>query len=184
MRIKAILLPLAASTLLLAACNSQLETIPDRADSADQEVTNAHVVRSENGRKQLELDAKLIQKYERPRAMTQYRSRDGVPVKMRFFDANDGHVTVTITADSAVSFDDRNIMEAHGNVVVIDFKNGDTVYLEDLIWNDNEDRVYSDHPVRARNGKRLTEGDAFTSDSRMEHMQIVRQRGVVEFKDD
>ena len=102
---------------------------------------------------------------------------------MRFFDEHDGHLKLSIAADSAISFDDRNIMEAHGNVVVIDYGNGDTIYLIDLIWNSNEDRIYSDNPVRARNGNRLTEGDGFTSDERMENLQITHQRGVIEFNE-
>lgn len=166
-----------------AACNSQMQAIPDRSDSADQEVTNARVHRSDAGHLQLELDAPLIQKYNRPRAKTEYRSCGGEQVKMRFFDEHDGHLKVSIAADSAISFDDRDIMEAYGNVVVIDYGSGDTIYLEDLIWNSSEDRIYSDNPVRARNGNRLTEGDGFTSDERMENLQITRQRGVIEFNE-
>ena len=82
-----------------------------------------------------------------------------------------------------MSFDDLNIMEAHDSVVVIDFASGDTIYLEDLIWNSNEDRIYSDHPVYAKNGKRITEGDGFVSDQSMENMQIIHQRGIIEFED-
>lgn len=167
----------------LVACQSQGQVIPDRADSADQELVGAHVHRSDAGHLQLELDAPLIQKYERPLPKTEYRSARGEQVKMRFFDQNDGHLKVSIAADSAISFDDRDIMEAHGNVVVIDFSTGDTIYLIDLIWNSSDDRIYSDNPVRARNGNRLTEGDGFTSDESMENLQITRQRGVIEFNE-
>ena len=172
------------SGFLLSACNGQMQSIPDRTDSADQELSVAHVRRSEGGRLQLELDAPIIQKYDSPRAMTKYRSRSGVQVKIRFFSADDGHMTASIFADSAISLDDRNIMEAHGNVVVIDYKTHDTVYLQDLRWEGNEDRAYSDNPVRARNGRRLTEGNGFTSDGSMENLQITHQRGVIEFNDD
>ncbi len=168
---------------MLAGCSGNIQSIPDRRDSANQEVVDAHVHRSDAGHLQLELDSPLIYKYDRPLAKTVYRSAGGEQVKMRFFDENDGHLKISIAADSAISFDDRNIMEAHGNVVVVDFKSGDTIYLLDLIWNSNEDRIYSDNPVRARNGNRLTEGDGFVSDERMENLQITRQRGVIEFND-
>lgn len=167
----------------LFSCTGNMQAISDRDNEADQEVVGAHVHRSDAGHLQLELDAPLIQKYERPRAKTEYRSAGGDRVSMRFFDENDGHLKVSITADSAISFDDRNIMEAHGDVVVIDYGSGDTIYLIDLYWNSNEDRIYSDNPVRARNGNRLTEGDGFTSDERMENLQITHQRGVIEFNE-
>lgn len=169
--------------IVLASCQNNNQIISERDNEADQEVVNAHVHRSDAGHLQLKLDAPLIQKYERPRAKTEYRSKGGERVSMSFFDENDGHIKVNITADSAISFDDRNIMEAHGNVVVIDYGSGDTIYLMDLIWNSNEDRIYSDNPVRARNGNRLTEGDGFTSDERMENLQITHQRGVIEFNE-
>ena len=169
--------------LFAYGCSNNMQAIPDRSDSADQELVNAHVHRSESGHLQLELDSPLIYKYERPLAKTEYRSAKGEQVKMRLFDEHDGHLKISIAADSAISYDDRNIMEAHGNVTVIDFGSGDTIYLLDLIWNSNEDRIYSDNPVRARNGNRLTEGDGFTSDGRMENLQIIHQRGVIEFND-
>jgi LPS export ABC transporter protein LptC len=172
------------SFLFLTSCNSPLQSIPDRTDSAVQEISAARVRRSEGGRLQLELDAPVIQKYESPKAVTVFRSRSGVQVKIRFFDANDGHMTASIHADSAISFDDRDKMEAYGNVRVIDYKTNDTVYLQDLIWEGTEDRAYSEHPVLARNGRRVTEGDGFTSDGSMENLQITHQRGVIEFNDD
>lgn len=170
--------------LFLTACTGQLQSIPDRSDSAVQELSVTHVRRSEGGRLQLELDAPIIQRYEMPQPITKFRSRSGVQVKIRFFAASDGHKTASIFADSAISYDDRDMMEAHGNVMVIDHKTNDTVYLQDLRWNGDEDRAYSDNPVRARNGRRLTEGDSFVSDGRMENMQITNQRGVIEFNDD
>lgn len=172
------LLPLA---LLLLACKDNAPVAADHA--ADQQVWGAHVHRTDAGHLQLRLDAPMILKYERPLAKTEYRSDGGQRVSMRFFDENDSHLKVSIEADSAVSFDDRNIMEAHGDVVVIDYGSGDTIYLVDLIWNSNEDRIYSDNPVRARNGRRLTEGDGFTSDERMENLTITHQRGVLEFNE-
>ena len=154
----------------------------DRTDSAIQEISGAHVRRSERGKLQIELDAPLIQKYERPKAKTVYRSNRSQRVQLRFYDDNH-RMKTSIEAGYAISFDDRDIMEAHDSVVVVDFSNGDTIYLQDLIWNSFEDRIYSEHPVRAKNGNRITEGDGFTSDQNMENMQILHQRGIIEFED-
>lgn len=143
---------------------------------------DAHVHRSERGKLQLRLDAPLIQKFDRPKARTLYRSNDKQRVHLRIYDDN-SKLKVSIEADYAVSFDDRDIMEAHDSVVVIDYKGGDTIYLQDLIWNSAEDRIYSENPVRAKNGNRLTEGDGFTSNQSMDDMRIIRQRGVIEFND-
>lgn len=168
---------------LLPSCHSDKNVMPeDHNDRAIQEVHDAHVRRSEYGKLQLELDAPIIQKYDKPKAKTIYKSSRGQRVQLRLY-GDERNVRSIIEASYAISFDDIDIMEAHDSVVVIDFSNGDTIYLEDLIWNSNEDRIYSDHPVRAKNGNRITEGDGFVSDQRMENMQIIRQRGVIEFED-
>lgn len=169
--------------LLLAACHNDKAMLPqDRTDSATQEIRSAHVRRSERGKLQIELDAPLIQKYERPKAKTLYRSSRDKRVLLRFYD-DDHRIKTSIEAGYAISFDDRDIMEAHDSVVVIDYGTGDTIYLQDLIWNSAEDRIYSEHPVHAKNGQRITQGDGFTSDPRMENMQIIHQRGIIEFED-
>lgn len=171
------------SALMAQGCHNQGQTIPDRDNMAAQEVVGAHVRRSEHGHLQMQLDAPLIQRYDKPIAKTIYLATDTSQMQMRFYDGDNGRLKVSICADTGISFDDRNIMEAHGNVVVIDYSSGDTIYLYDLVWNSADDRIYSDHPVRARNGRRLTEGDSFTSDEKMENLQIIRQRGVIEFNE-
>lgn len=170
-------------SLLVVACNDNNMAIPDdRSDAPSQEVSDAHVRRSEYGKLQLELDAPKIVKYERPVAKTIYRRFKKERVQLRLYN-DDRSIKASIEANYAISFDDRDIMEAHDSVVVIDYSNGDTIYMEDLIWNSSEDRIYSDHPVRAKNGQRITEGDGFVSDQRMENMQIIRQRGIIEFEE-
>ena len=154
----------------------------DRSDSANQEVRDAQIQRTESGKLQLELNAPIIQKYGRPVAKTIYKSGGGQRVSMTLFEDGISKKTY-IEAGNAISYDDRDIMEAHDSVVVIDYKAGDTIYLQDLIWNSAEDRIYSEHPVRAKNGNRITLGDGFVSDQRLENMQILHQRGIIEFED-
>ena len=49
---------------------------------------------------------------------------------------------------------------------------------------DDEDVVFSNHPVRAVNGNRVTLGDGFVSDEQMSNLRITHQRGVIEFNDE
>lgn len=150
----------------------------ERQTPPDQEVKQAHIRRSERGRLQVELDAPLIRQYKEPAARTIYPQG----VELRFYDEN-RNIKSSIRADKAVSYDDRNIMKATDSVVVIDYASGDTIYLDDIIWRDNEDVIFSNHPVRAVNGNRVTYGDGFVSDEQMTNLRITRQRGVIEFEE-
>lgn len=150
----------------------------ERQTPPDQEVKQAHIRRSERGRLQVELDAPLIRQYKEPAARTIYPQG----VALRFYDEN-RNIKSSIRADKAVSYDDRNIMKATDSVVVIDYASGDTIYLDDIIWRDDEDVIFSNHPVRAVNGNRVTYGDGFVSDEQMTNLRITRQRGVIEFEE-
>ena len=165
---------------LLSACSGDMKDIErfERQNPPDQEITQARIRRSEQGRLQAEIDAPSIVRYSQPSACTVYPKG----VDLRFYDEQRRPKT-TIHANYAISYDDRNIMKARDSVVVIDYSNGDTVYLEDLVWRDNEDIVFSNHPVRAVNGKRVTYGDGFVSDEQMSNLRITRQRGVIEFQE-
>lgn len=150
----------------------------DRQTPPDQQIKEARIHRSEQGHLQVEIDAPLITRYSQPSARTLYPRG----VDLRFYDEG-GRLKTTIHADHATSYDDRNIMKASDNVVVVDYSNGDTIYLEDIVWRDDDDIIFSNHPVRAVNGNRVTYGDGFASDEQMTDLRITRQRGVIEFSE-
>ena len=150
-----------------------------RQNPPDQEIKTARIHRSEEGRLQVEIDAPLITRYSQPSARTVYPRG----VDLRFYDEG-RHLKTTIHARHAVSYDDRNIMKASDSVVVVDYSSGDTIYLEDILWRDDEDIIFSNHPVHSVNGNRITYGDGFVSDERLENLRITRQRGVIVFNDD
>ena len=167
------------STLL--SCSGDMKDIErfSRQNPPDQEVKEARIHRSEQGRLQVEIDAPLITRYSQPSARTVYPKG----VDLRFYDEG-RRMKTSIYARRAVSFDDRNIMKASDSVVVIDYNSGDTIYLEDIIWRDDEDILFSNHPVRSVNGNRVTYGDGFVSDEQLANLRITRQRGVIEFNDE
>lgn len=166
---------------LIVSCSGDMKDIErfSRQTPPDQEIKEARIHRSEQGRLQVEIDAPRITRYSQPSARTVYPKG----VALRFFDEG-RRLKTTIQAHYAVSFDDRNIMKARDSVVVVDYNNGDTIYLDDLIWRDDEDIIFSNHPVRAVNGNRVTYGDGFTSDEQLANLRITRQRGVIEFNDE
>lgn len=150
----------------------------ERKVPPDQEIKEGHIWRSEYGRLQVELDAPRIVQYRKPDTRTIYPEG----VELRFYN-DERMLTTFIRADKATSYDDKNILTAKDSVVVIDYTNGDTVYMEDIVWKSNEDIIYSNHPVRAVNGNRVTYGDGFVSDENLTNLRITRQRGIIEFED-
>lgn len=171
---------LCAFFFLLTSCSGNMDDINrfDRQSPPDQEVVGAHIRRSSRAMLEMELDAPRIVKYSKPAAKTLYPK--GVTV--RFYD-NKGAIKTYLFASKAVSFDDRNIMQASDSVVVIDYGTGDTIYLKDIVWRSDEDIIFSNKPVRAVNGRRVTYGDGFVSDEQMTNLRVTHQRGVIEFQE-
>lgn len=171
-----------SSFILTVSCSGDINDINRygrQQNPPDQTIKNARIHRSERGRLQVEIDAPEIARYSQPSAVTVYPKG----VDLRFYDEQK-KLKTTIHAERATSYDDRNIMKGSDSVVVVDYNNGDTIYMQDIIWRNEEDIIFSNHPVRAVNGNRVTYGDGFSSDEQLTNLRITRQRGVIEFNDD
>ena len=166
---------------LFVSCGNDIEKTKmfERKELPESTIRNAHIQRSEEGRLQLLMDAPLIEKYSVPEPKTLYRGG----IKMRFFD---GYNTPTgiLTARYAITYDKRDITIVRDSVVIIDLQRGDTIYLQDLTWNAMEHRVFSEHPLRSKNGQRITLGDSFESDDEFKEPHIIHQRGTIEWKEE
>lgn len=165
----------------LTACGNDIEKtrIFEPHTLPDSTITNAHIRRSENGKLQLLMDAPLVRQYSKPDPKTEYPKG----VYMRFFDGVN-RPTGILKARYAVQYEKRQLTEIRDSVVIIDLQNGDTVYLQDLTWNEAEHRVFSDKPLRAKNGARITLGDRFESDDAFKEPHIIHQRGTIEWTEE
>ena len=87
-----------------ASCSNDMKDIQrfQRETPPDQEVKDAHVWRSQEGKLQIELDAPTIVQYRQPDTRTEYP--DGV--ELRFYD-EDRHIKTQIRASKAISYDDK-----------------------------------------------------------------------------
>lgn len=147
----------------------------DRQDLPQQKLDSVRAIRSTNGRMQMLLTAPTVTIYDKPEKKTVYPNG----VEMHLFDGADTPVA-DIRADYAFSLDEKHIIEARRNVVIIDYRSGDTSYLESIVWNSAEHRIFSHDPVRSVNGQRVTYGDGIESDDEFTSPYILHQRGSIE----
>ncbi len=167
--------------LFLSSCRNDMEKIQffDEKELPQQALDSVRVVRSQNGKKQMLLTAPTISIIEKPESKTLYPKG----LQIQIFD-NNSQVVADIKADSAVSFDEKKIIELHRNIVIIDLRNGDTSYLKSLVWNSSEHRIFSMDPVKSVNGAQKTYGDGFESDDNFQRPFIIRQRGTLKVDDE
>lgn len=174
-----LLLPLCS--LLLAGCTNSIEKVRffDRKVLPQQALTNAQILRSQHGQVQSAINAPTIEQYNEPDARTIYPK--GIYV---VFFSDSGDTNGSLRANYAISWDQPAVMLARDSVVIINYQSGDTVYLQELVWNREAGRIFSNYPLEAHNGQQVTYGDSFHSDDSMHHMQIINQRGVFVLEED
>ena len=167
--------------LLLDGCRNDMEKVHffDQKSLPQQHLDTVTVIRSTRGDLQMLLEAPEVIVYEKPEKKTEYPQG----VWMRLYDKGDKLVS-DVRADYAYSLDDKKIIEARRHVVIIDYRSGDTSYMESIIWNSAEGRIFSNDTVRSVNGPRVTIGDGFESDENFTSPQILHQRGTIQIDDE
>ncbi len=146
----------------------------ENKDLPNQIIDSAHIVRSSEAKLQMIMDAPRVESYEKPDHRTVYPQG----FVLHFYDEA-RHPRMMIRAKYGIQIDDKQLMEARDNVVIIDYQTGDTSYLDHLVWDQMSERIYSNSPIRSVNGLRVTLGDGFESDDQFLNPQILHQRGTV-----
>jgi len=73
-------------------------------------------------------------------------------------------------------------MEARNNVVV-ENTSGDKLETEHLIWDQKEDRIFSDVFTRITSPDRVIFGDGFESNQDFSKYRIRKVRGIIDLKE-
>lgn len=168
---------------MLSACEQSSET--EQEAPIEKLMTeyseNRTIIASENGKKQYQFFAPLLEGYtagDEP-----YREfRRGIRMITFQKDSSD-LVDVTLTANYAIYYEKRKLWEAKGNVVVKKF-DGKTLYTEQLFWNDVTNKIYSnvDSKIVEPDGETYVSG--FESDEEFRYWSAREMDGrmEVEFK--
>lgn len=110
------------------------------------------------------------------RADTSYMFEDSAVTHLRvvhlqMFD-NDGNLTSTLTSETAEYHQQTEKTVARGNVVLIMPEADRTIYSEELHYDPQQKRIWSDVPVRMIENGRETRGQSFTADDQFINVTI------------
>ena len=100
-------------------------------------------------------------------------------VDVDFFDDFEQHTT-NLKSQIAEVDERTNFMTAIGDVIVVS-DSGVTLYTDTLMWNSEEELIYTDDPIMLTTEKNDTlYGIGFESDVSMDHWKILEPSGVTE----
>ena len=174
-------LSVAGSAILLIACGADnLDNDPPVDTILSEYSENTTIIKSKNGQRSLIFSAPLVEGYTLGKVP--YREfREGVHVET-FTSDTLSVVDVILDADYAIYYEKRQLWEARGNVVVQKMNEGrTTLYTQQLFWNIETQRVYSnvDSKLVENGGRDVAYGDGFESDDKLEFPRWRKGRGMV-----
>ena len=174
-------LSVTGSAILLFSC---ADKDAGRASASEETMMTEYsedlsVVMSQNGRRSYHFVTPLLEGYSLAREP--YREfRKGVKITTY---QNDSLTTVdaVLTANYAIYYENRELWEAKGNVVV-EKSDGKTLYTQQLFWNARTKKIYSnvDSKIVQNNGRDVFIGEGFESDEEFKDGRFRRMKGRME----
>lgn len=163
----------------LLSCNNELDEV-NRLNPADTTPTmyarSVSIAESEMGRIKYNLTAPLLERYESPDKSDRTIFSEGFRVV--FYDSlQPDKIRTEITAEYGVDNEGKRTMEAKSNVVVINHQKGEKLNTEQLIWDKNTRKVFSDKFVTITTPDKIIYGEGMESDEKFERWIIRKPRG-------
>jgi len=94
------------------------------------------------------------------------------------------NVTSTITGDYGIHYREKRIMEAKRNVVVINYKTGERLDTEELIWDQNKELIFSHKFVKITSEDGVIFGDGLEAEQDFSKRRIINPSGEIEVKEE
>ncbi len=92
------------------------------------------------------------------------------------------HVDASIKADTAYFFSEKKLWELRGHVLIKNVR-GDKFVTEQLFWDQNLQKVYSDKFIRIEKTDRIITGHGFESNQQMTVYTIHKTAGSIPIED-
>lgn len=170
------------SMVFLIACSQKMkvdELLEYQGKYPDESAEEMEVVYSEDGKKNFVLFAPLLNKYyEESDTYVGYMDCP-LGVTIISFD-DDGEEQSILTADYAISEEMNRTMEARKNVVIKNLKKNETIETEQIIWDKNKRKIYSETEVRyTKSDGSVSIGDGFDADERFSKYSVRNPRGEI-----
>ncbi len=170
--------------LCLLSCNADLDNLEHNIDLRDRYPdsysTNFNITYSDSAKLKVNITGKNLEQFTRKKKLEAYDiMKDSVCIK--FFDTN-GKVSSEVKADHAIRYHATELMNAKGNVEVINTKR-EKLNTERLTWNKRTQQIICDTTVTITkpNGQVII-GSSLISDQNFEHYSITEVTGKLPFQ--
>jgi LPS export ABC transporter protein LptC len=150
------------------------EFVSDKQQPIEQ-IKGAELLHTENGKVKVRLVANRIERFQEIQPSLIF------PDHLEVYFYNDSsQLQSTLMADYASIDEEKKIMLAQNNVILI---SSDDKKLEtnELVWDENKNKIYTDKKVKITTGKEVIYGEGFTSTPDFKQYSITKIHGTFDF---
>lgn len=167
--------------LFLGACKND----PDHVEQLTQEQNfpvsttfNVEMIYSDSGFTRAIINAPLRETFVSDSQYVEFKNG----IKVQFYDRSQQPES-RLTSNYAISYTERDVMEAKNDVVLINEKE-EQLKTEHLIWDQRANRIYSDVFVTITTPEQIIYGDGFESNQDFSKYKIQKVKGIINVKDE
>ena len=159
--------------IFLISCTSDtVLELPFNNEIPDQESWDVTIILTDKGIMRAKIQSGHLEKYNEKSFVFLDKN-----VLVDFFDNEEDHTSI-LTSDYAEINQKSNDMKASGNVIAIS-DSGITLYSDILIWNAEEEKLYTNERIMITTLEKDTlYGVGFESNSNLENWKILNPSGV------
>lgn len=181
-----LLTALVTGTLFLASCENDINKIKQLSAKPDSlaldSTANIDVMYSDSAKVKLHMSSPLLLQHiddKHPEKTFRIMPHG---VKIVFYDST-RRESGNIVADSAIEHTQAKVIEFHKNVVATNAQ-GDTYKSDELIWDQNNRKIYSNKQVTFTTiTGNVTTGSPFTSDEKLLKPHLENAKGIYHVTD-
>ena len=165
--------------VVLIACTNDpklVQNFVSNKQQAIEQIKGAELLHTENGKIKVRIVANKIERFQNQQPGLIFSE------KMEVYFYNDSsELQSTLMANDASIDDDKKIMLAQNNVVLT--SNDDKkLETEELVWDEKQDKIYTDKKVKITTGKEVVYGEGFTSNPDFSQYSITKIHGTFDFE--
>ncbi|MFC2100883.1 LPS export ABC transporter periplasmic protein LptC [Bacteroidota bacterium] len=138
-----------------------------------QTAKNIKVIYSDSGKVQAKIVSQLMNKYVGDQPY--YEFPEGINII--FYDTA-LTIKTTLTANYAVNWEKKNIMEARNDVVIINHQKDEKINTEHIVWDQVRKKIFSDVFVKRTTKDDVLYGDGFDADESFSKYTLRNPRGT------
>ena len=164
---------------LLLSCSNDTEEVKvffAQDNLLIEKIEEAEMLHTENGFLKVKIMAANIERYKDSQPQLVFSNG----IKVVFYN-DTGSVVSVLTAFNAYVDENSKIMTATDSVVLTSYE-GKKIETEELIWDENKNKIYTEKKVLITTKKEMIEGEGFESNPDFSKYSISKIQGTFNFE--